>query len=408
MKSAVAAAASLLVLVAATDASAGRYIPGNTHRIGVRSAGMGGNHVALGGAIAGAFTNPATILLDQDATVFAAEGFLADGPEFETRGGSNFVRSRQDSPPLLIGFSTTYKRDYAFAIVDGLRYDSRYTGSLLSVDDAQATITDYQEEVRLSTTGLAVATHVLREWDFGLALYYDRQKVFKRVDYTVSSEFIPMFPDYEAFGTATALHGSVGALWHATPTASYAIAFQTSTDLKNNLTVHTFQENIIPTPGNPNTFFKESFPVSDDGFPWSLAVGTHRVLRPTTDLYVDVAYVNWEIDPNRTGLVTASLGVEDRNASGEFAIRAGLYTQSDPSNYQANAGATEEDMRLLDLRSPTSSASSGENNEIFLTCGIGLRTSYFLIDASFEDSHLISDFGRTIVKLGFTALLPST
>lgn len=403
----VVAATALLLLISSTDASAGRYIPGNAHRIGVRSAGMGGNHVALGGAIAGAFTNPATILLDQDATVFAAEGFLAEGPEFETRGGENLVRSRQDSPPLLIGFSTTYKRDYAFAIVDGLRYDSRYTGRLLSVDDAQATITDYQEEVRLSTTGLAIATRALRDWDFGLALYYDRQKVFKRVDYTPRDDAY-RFDDYEAFGTATALHGSIGALWRATPTTWYAAALQTSIDLANNLTVQSFPVNITPTPDNPNNFFTESFPVSDDQFPWSITVGTRRALRPTTDLYADVAYVHWKVDANRTGLVTASVGGETRKASGNLALRAGLYTQTDPSNYAARAGATEEDMRLLDLRSATTSAAAGENNEIFLTGGIGLRAGHFLIDASVEDSHLISDFGRTIVKFGFTALLPST
>ncbi|MFN0150412.1 MAG: hypothetical protein ACKVU1_06840 [bacterium] len=407
MKSAVAAATLILVSLAASDASAGRYIPGNAHRIGVRNAGMGGNHVALGGAIAGAFTNPATIRLPQDATVFAAEGFVADGPEFETRGGSNLVRSRQDSPPLLIGFATTYKRDYAFAIVDGLRYDSRYTGRLLSVDDEQATITDYQEEVRLSTTGLAVSTHVLREWDFGLALYYDRQKVFKRVDYTPKNDAF-RFDDYEAFGTATALHGGVGALWQATPTVAYGLAFQTSIDLRNNLTVQSFPVNITPTPDNPNNFFTESFPVSEDQFPWNMTIGTHRALRPTTDLYADITYVHWKIDPDRTGIVTGAVGFENRRASGQIALRAGLYTQPDPSKYEGTASLTEEDLRLLDLRSATTSASAGENNEIFFTGGLGVRASYFLFDLSVEDSHLISDFGRTIVKLGFTALLPST
>lgn len=399
-------------LFASTEASAARYIAGNAHRIGVRSAGMGGNHMALSGEIGGAFTNPATILLSEDATVFSVEGFLPDGPEFDTENGQNLVRARQDSPPLMLGFAVTYAKDFAFALVDGLRYDSRYTGQLLVLDSPDAHITDYQEEVRLNTSGLVVAARALEEWQFGLALYYDRQKVFKRVDYTVASEFTPIYPDYEAFGTATALHGAIGALWTPRGSTSYGLALHTNIDLKNNLRLDTFRVNIDPSPDDPNAFFEESYPVSDDRFPWSLTVGAHHAfseesegVKPS-DLYADLGYVGWGGDPERKDLMTVSLGGEWRT-SPRVAFRGGAYTQFDASDYASTDSLSEKDARFVDIRSPTSSTYPAENNEVFLTAGAGFKAGVFEIDASVEDSHLFGDFGRVIVKLGLTAVLPS-
>jgi hypothetical protein len=398
-------------MFASTEASAARYIAGNVHSIGVRSAGMGGNHMALSGEIAGAFANPATILLDQDATVFSAEGFLNDGPEFDTENGQNLVRARQDSPPLLLGLSITYAKDFAFAIVDGLRYDSRYTGQLLVLDSPNAHITDYQEEVRLNSSGLVVAARALREWQFGLALYYDRQKVFKKVDYTVESQFARDYRDYEAFGTATALHGAIGALWTPRGRTSFGLALHTNVDLKNNLRLDTFNVDITPNPDDP-TNFQESYPVSEDRFPWNLTIGAHHAFSDSSaglapsDLYADVGYVNWGGDPQRKDLMTGSLGAEWRTSS-RFAFRGGAYTQFDASDYAATDSLSETDARYLDIRQPTSSTYPAENNEVFLTAGVGLKAGSFEIDASVEDSHLFADFGRTIVKLGLTAVLPS-
>jgi hypothetical protein len=399
-------------MFASTEASAARYIAGEVHRIGVRSAGMGGNHMALSGEIAGAFTNPATILLDQDATVFSAEGFLNDGPEFDTENGQNLLRARQDSPPLLLGISFTYAKDFAFAIVDGLRSYSRYTGQLLVLDSPDAHITDYQEEVRLNSSGLVVAARALREWQFGLALYYDRQKVFKKVDYTVESQFRPIYPDYEAFGTATALHGAIGALWSPGGRTSFGMALHTNIDLKNNLRLDTFLVNIVPNPDDPNAVPRESYPVSDDRFPWSLTIGAHHAFSDSSaglapsDLYADVGYVNWGGDPQRKDLMTGSLGAEWRTSS-HLAFRGGAYTQFDASDYAATDSLSVTDARYLDIRQPTSSTYPAENNEVFLTAGVGLKAGSFEIDASVEDSHLFADFGRTIVKLGLTAVLPS-
>jgi hypothetical protein len=399
-------------MFASSEASAGRYIAGNVHRIGVRSAAMGGNHMALSGEISGAFTNPATILLGEDATVFSAEGFLPEGPEFDTENGQNLIRTRQDSPPLLLGISVTYAKDFAFALVDGLRYDSRFTGKLLVLDSPDAHITDYQEEVRLNSSGLVVAARALREWQFGLALYYDRQKVFKKVDYTVESEFVPIYPDYEAFGTATALHGAIGALWTPGERTSFGMALHTNIDLKNNLRVDTFRVDIVPGPGDPNAFFEESYPVSDDRFPWSLTLGTHHAfsewsegLAPS-DLYFDLGYVNWGGDPQRKDLMTASLGAEWRT-SPRVAFRGGAYTQFDASDYVATDSLSEKDARFVDIRMATSSTYPAENDEVFLTAGAGFKAGSFEIDASVEDSHLFADFGRTLVKLGLTAVLPS-
>lgn len=402
-------AAYMLLVVAllgvSTEALAGRYVSGNAHRVGVRNAGMGGNHVALQGDLSAALINPAGLLQSKDATVFSAEGFLADGPDFDTRGGRNVLQPAQDSPPLLLGFSTTYNGDYAFALFDGLRYDSRYTGRLLSVDTASVEITDYQEEVRLNTAGLALAARPFRGWVFGLAIYLDRQKVFKRVDYTpVSPEFV--FEDYEAFGTASALHGGVGIIWSPRGKMSYAVAFQTEVDLANNLTVHTFQDNIVPTEDNPNNFFRESSPESFDKFPWSVTGGIQHRWRPDRDIFADVALVGWGTDPNRRLLASVSLGGEWRFKPG-MAARAGFYTQADTGDFSSTPGRTEEDLRLLDLRTATTSSYSDKNSEVFLTGGFGVQSGYFKLDASIEDSHLISDFGRTIFKLGLTAVLPS-
>jgi hypothetical protein len=396
---------TLLLVGNASHSFAARYIAGNAHRIGVRNTGMGGNHVALLGDLSAAIHNPAGILQPADATVFGVEGFLADGPEFATRGSQNVVSTRQDSPPLLLGLGVTYRRDFAFALVDGLRYDARFTGRLASVDTSTVRVTDYQEEVRLSTTGLAVAARVRPRWIVGMALYLDRQKVFKRVDYTpVSPEF--RFDDYEAFGTATALHSAIGLHWSPRGRMSYALSLQTGVDLANNMTLHSFPVNIVPTPDNPNNFFTESNPESRDEYPWSFTLGTHARIDYEKDLYADLGYVNWGTEANRHGVVAFSCGGEWRFRP-YLTARAGFYTQIDTGDYAATSSRTEEDLRLLDLRSPTTSSYPDENDEVFLTGGFGVRAGYFAIESSIEDSHLISDFGRTIVKLGVTAVLPS-
>jgi hypothetical protein len=89
------------------------------------------------------------------------------------------------------------------------------------------------------------------------------------------------------------------------------------------------------------------------------------------------------------------------------ALRAGFYTQADPSDYDVRpAGFSEEDSRLFDLRSTTHSAYTDKNSELFLTLGGGVDVgSAFGIDLSIEDSHLISDYGRTLVKVGVTGRL---
>ena len=403
-----ASSVSLLIIMsmfASTEAVADRYIPGNMHRIGVRSSAMGGNHMALSGEICGAFTNPATILLSENATLFSVEGFLPEGPDFDTENGQNMLRTRQDSPPLLLGISFTYADDFAFAIVDGLRYDARYTGHLLVLDNENAHITDFQEEVRLNTSGFVVAARALEYWQFGLALYYDRQKLFKRVDYTVESQYARMYRDYEAFGTATALHGGFGVLWTPRGRTSYGMALQTNVDLRNNVRLDQFNEDIIPNPDDP-TNFDESSPVSDDRFPWSLTAGVHHALRPTTDLYGDVALIYWNDAVNRDSEVSVSLGGEWRK-SPAWGFRGGLYTRLDPSDFTETLPVSEDDARFMEIRSPTHSTYPAQNDEVFLTAGAGFKASVFEIDASIEDSHLFADFGRTIVKLGLTAVLPT-
>jgi hypothetical protein len=119
-----------------------------------------------------------------------------------------------------------------------------------------------------------------------------------------------------------------------------------------------------------------------------------------------VGYVNWGGDPQRKDLMTGSLGAEWRMSS-HYAFRGGAYTQFDASDYAATDSLSETDARYLDIRQPTSSTYPAENNEVFLTAGVGLKAGSFEIDASVEDSHLFADFGRTIVKLGLTAVLPS-
>ncbi len=397
-----AATVLVLALIALSSvASAGRYIPGNALRVGVRNAGMGGNHIALSGHLAQALINPAGILLDRNSTQFGAEGFVTDGPEFDTRGGRNRLRSETDNPPLFLGFSTTYAEDYAFALFDALRYNAHFTGSLGALDDPRVAIADYEEDTRLNTTGFAAAVRVRPRVVVGLGLYLDRQKTFKRADY-VSNDTIPDL-DFEAFGTANTLHGALGLIWSPKGKTTYALSFLTQADLENNVTLHTFRVGFVDSTNN-NSFFNESFPVSSDAFPWSVTIGVHRPVSDATDAYADVSYVNWGVEANRNGELTVAAGGEWR-AGEKGTLRAGFYTQSDPSEYDVIPGATEEDRRLFDLRSATASAYSDKNSEVFLAAGGGYRMGSFSIDLSIEDSHLISDYGRTLVKIGLTGRL---
>lgn len=361
---------------------------------------MGGQHVAAHGDLAQALLNPAGVLLDENGTQFGIEGLLTNGPEFDTRGGLNSLRSEEANPPTLLGFSTTYGDDFSFALFDALRYNAHFTGTLGSLDDPRVAIADYEEETRLNATGLAAAVRVKRTV-VGVGLYLDRQKVFKSVDY-VANDTIPSL-DFEAFGTSNALHGAIGVLWTPRARTTYGFSFSTRVDLRNNITQHTFLVGFVD-PDNPNSFFSESSPVSDDAFPWSVAAGARHRLAPDTDLFVDFSYVDWSVESNRRGVVALSVGGEWR-ASRRTALRAGLYTQPDPGDYGGAPGLTEEDLRLFDLRSATASSYSDENDEIFLTGGVGVLLGAFSLDAAVEDSHFISDYGRTLFKIGLTGRL---
>lgn len=366
---------------------------------------MGGNHVALRGEMGQATVNPAAVLLDENSVSFAIEGAVNAGPDFDTRGGLNSVTSGEGSPPLILGFSTTFHDDYAFAIFDALRYNDHLTGALRSIDDPLAQIIRFEEEIRLSTTGLAVSVRVKPRLLVGLALYLDRQKVFKMVDYDRDTSRVDP-KDIEAFGTSKAVRGALGLIWSPRGKNTYGLSLLTRSDLTNNLEQHAFLEGITPTPDNPNAFFEQSFPVSEDFFPWSVTIGAQRRQSTKVDLYLDVSYVNWAVDPDRKGIVSASAGTEWR-VSASNTIRAGLYTATDPGDYSPTAGLTDEDLRIRDLRAATVSSYPDENTEVFLTGGFGLRTGYFTFDASVEDSHLFSDYGRTLLKFGLTGRLPS-
>ncbi len=405
MKRALATPLLALLIALPADSAAGRYIAGNAVRVGVRGAGMGGNHVVLRGELGQAMVNPAAILLEENSIEFAVEGTVTSGPDFETRGGLNSVRSGEESPPLILGFSTTFHDDFAFAIFDALRYNDHLTGSLQSIDDPLAQIARFEEEIRLSSTGIATSVRVKPRFIVGLALYLDRQKVFKMVDYDRDSSRVDP-KDFEAFGTSKAVRGALGIIWSPRGRNIYGATFLTQSDLTNNLEQHAFLFGITPTPDNPNAFFEQSFPVSEDFFPWSVTLGAQRRQSINVDLYADVSYVHWGIDPERSGIVTVAAGSEWR-ARPSLALRAGFYTQTDPGDYAAASGLTDEDLRIRDLRASTVSSYSDENTEVFLTGGFGIRSGYFTLDASVEDSHLISDYGRTLVKVGLTGLLPS-
>jgi hypothetical protein len=405
MKRALATALLAVPLAFPADSAAGRFIAGQAVRVGVRSSGMGGNHVALRGEMGQATVNPAAVLLDENSVSFAIEGAVNAGPDFDTRGGLNSVTSGEGSPPLILGFSTTFHDDYAFAIFDALRYNDHLTGALRSIDDPLAQIIRFEEEIRLSTTGLAVSVRVKPRLLVGLALYLDRQKVFKMVDYDRDTSRVDP-KDIEAFGTSKAVRGALGLIWSPRGKNTYGLSLLTRSDLTNNLEQHAFLEGITPTPDNPNAFFEQSFPVSEDFFPWSVTIGAQRRQSTKVDLYLDVSYVNWAVDPDRKGIVSASAGTEWR-VSASNTIRAGLYTATDPGDYSPTAGLTDEDLRIRDLRAATVSSYPDENTEVFLTGGFGLRTGYFTFDASVEDSHLFSDYGRTLLKFGLTGRLPS-
>lgn len=130
----------------------------------------------------------------------------------------------------------------------------------------------------------------------------------------------------------------------------------------------------------------------------------HHRLSVEKDLFADVSYVAWDVESNRSKMVSASVGGEWR-VSPRTALRAGAYSQIDAFDESGTGGRSDEDQRLFDLRSPTASSYSDKNNEIFLTGGVGFRFGAFTLDASLEDSHLMSDYGRTLVKAGLTGRL---